>query len=103
MCPCLFLSKERRIIMRVILAHGRNEPDQDINNWGYNGPDLEGVKHVHGVYGDLTVDFRSRREAQKVHELTGWPYFDEVVLEISFFEELVLCEEIDGTIQYFGD
>ena len=89
--------------MKFLLLHGRDDPAQDMENWGYNGPELEGVKYVHSVYGNLTIGFKSRMEAQTAHELTGWPYFDEAVLEITFFEDLVLCRKPDGTSQYFGD
>lgn len=88
--------------MKLVLLHGRDYPDQDMDNWGYNGPHLEGVKYVHSVYGNLTIGFKSLKEAQTAHELTGWPYFDEAVLEITFHEDLVLCRSKNGN-QYYGD
>ena len=89
--------------MRFILLHGRDNPDQNMDDWGYNGPVLEGVKYLHSVYGNLTIGFRSRKEARTAHKLTGWPYFDEAVLEITFFEDLVLCRNKNRKSQYYGD
>ena len=89
--------------MKMILLHGRDDPEQKMENWGYNGPDLENVKYAHSVYGNLTVGFQTKKDADSAHQLTGWRYFDDAVLEVSFFEDMVLCLPAGGKKSYYGD
>lgn len=89
--------------MKFLLIHGRDAPNQDMKNRGYNGPVLEEVQYVHSVYGNLTIGFKTRQAAVDAHERTGWPYFDEAVLEITFFDDMVLCRSREGACQYYGD
>ena len=89
--------------MKFILLHGRHDPDQEMDNWGYNGPELLGVRYLHSVYGNLTIGFENEGQAMVAHEATGWPYFDRAVLEVPFFEDLVLCRNGAGDHQYYGD
>jgi len=89
--------------MKFILLHGRDDPEQQMDDWGYNGPVLNKVKYVHSVYGNLMIGFHSAEAAKAAHELTGWTFFDDAVLEIAFFEDLVLCRNAKGGAQYYGD
>ena len=89
--------------MKFLLIHGRDDPEQKMDSWGYNGPELEEVKYIHSVYGNLTIGFKTKEAANKAHKHTGWPYFDDAVLEITFFEDMVLCRTGDGKSQYYGD
>lgn len=38
--------------MYLGLLHGRNDPTQDMDNWGFNGPMIGPLKYVHTTYGD---------------------------------------------------
>ncbi len=75
--------------MKFLLLHGRDAPEQDMD-WGYNGPELEQVKYVHNVYGNLTIGFKTQKAADAAHALTGWPHFDSAVLEMTFVVGLLL-------------
>ena len=90
--------------MKFLLIHGRDDPEQEMNGWGYSGPNLAGVKYLHSVYGNLTIGFESVREARIAHALTGWPYWDDAVLEITFSKDMdmILCR-VDGKEQCYGD
>jgi len=34
------------------LFHGRNSPDQDMDDWGFDGPTIGPLDYVHTTYGD---------------------------------------------------
>ena len=87
--------------MKMLLLHGRTDPDQQMNDWGFTGPVLHHVKYAYSVYGNLTIGFRSKAEAQKAHKRTGWPYFDNAVLEIRQHDDLIMTTIPDN--RYYGD
>lgn len=74
-----------------------------MEDWGYNGPDLENMKYVHSVYGNLTIGFKTKKDADAAHHLTGWQYFDDAVLEVSFFDDMVFFHPANGKKSYYGD
>jgi len=57
--------------MKLVLMHGRTDPDEAMQGWGFHGPTLLGVDFVHSVYGNLTVGFKSAMETEAVRRLTG--------------------------------
>jgi hypothetical protein len=101
MHPVNNLRKE--INMKLILLHGRDNPNEDMTDWGYLGPDIENVRYIHSVYSNFTIGFKSRRDAILAHSLTGWPFFDDMVLEMCFFDDLVVCCPENKKKSYYGD
>ena len=92
--------------MKLVLMHGRYDPEEAMDDWGFHGPTLFGVKYVHSVYGNLTVGFKTNAEAEKAQQQTGWPLFDKAVLEIREHDTLIKITPEDGTSNdpaYFGD
>ena len=87
--------------MKMILLHGRHDPDQRLDDWGFTGPVLRHVQYIHSVYGNLTIGFSSRSAAKAAHRLTGWPFFDDAVLEIRQHDDLIMLTAPEAS--YYGD
>ncbi len=85
--------------MKIILLHGRDKPDQEMQDWGYHGPEILDVKYVHETYRTtLTVGFHSQEAAKKAAAQTGWSFWDDAVLEVEFTEDLIVAKG-----SYYGD
>lgn len=85
--------------MDFLMLHGRDTPDKDMDDWGFNGPTLEGVLWVHFTYMQtLTIGFNNAENFNKAQELTGWPHWDELILEMKFEDDLLLAGG-----KYYGD
>jgi hypothetical protein len=92
--------------MRLLLIHGRFDPDETMEDWGFNGPDIEGVEALHVTYQQTYVlHFTDAAAATKAHALTGWPYFDQDALELTFHDDMLktVCVAADGPAMFFGD
>jgi len=92
--------------MKMLLIHGRDDPDEDIEDWGYQGMTLKGVDYIHWTYGNLTIGFVSEDAARAAHDTTGWPFFDKAVLEMREHEDLIQTKNMIGSgaaFSYFGD
>lgn len=92
--------------MRLLLIHGRFDPDEDMADWGFSGPDLNGVEALHVTYqSTFVLHFEDEVSATKAHALTGWPYFDQDALELTFHGDMLKVCPIasDGPIAYYGD
>lgn len=89
----------------LVLLHGRHDRDQEMKDWGFNGPVLRNVAWVHWTYGTMNVAFTSRAAAEAAAEQTGWHWFDEHVLEMTVDEDMVVIRPNFGRDdpQYFGD
>lgn len=92
--------------MRLLLIHGRFDPEEQMEDWGFSGPDIDGVEALHVTYQQTFVlHFEDAAAAKKAHALTGWPYFDEDALELMFHEDMLktVCISADGPACYYGD
>lgn len=59
--------------MRMILLHGRDDPAQDMDDWGYTGPTINGIKAFHGTYlGDFNLYFTTMEDTLRAKAITGW-------------------------------
>lgn len=84
---------------QLYLFHGRTHPEENLDDWGFEGPTLKGVLYVHVTYMQtLTVGFNNKENFQKALTETGWRVWDDLTLEMSIVDDLVQTE--DG---YFGD
>ena len=53
--------------MYLGLFHGRNTPHEAMNGWGFDGPALGPLKHVHTTYAcSMNVEFTSLSDAQQI-------------------------------------
>lgn len=89
--------------MKMLLIHGRHKPDEDLEDWGFNGPTLTGVKYVHWTYGNMTVGFTSREHAEEAQKNTGWEPFDDLVLEVREHQDMLKAKDTKGKDAYYGD
>lgn len=97
--------------MRLISLHGRLKPDQEMDDWGFNGPTIEGIVAVHFTYGEPHVFFARDEDANKAWEITDWEWFDDKALIARTFDDLLVMDNVeiseDGEVwvgrAYFGD
>lgn len=92
--------------MRLLLIHGRFDPDESLDDWGFNGPDIEGVEALHVTYQQTFVlQFADRASCQKAAILTGWREWDELALEMTFHDDMLKTINVaaDGPAMFFGD
>ncbi len=97
--------------MKLLLMHGRTGLDKptdvdgnEVDDWGFDGPTIEGIKAVHYTYGNPVVWFDTNEAAEAAHRLTRWEYFDEGGLEMEFREDLVQTYNAERErLEYFGD
>ena len=91
--------------MELELSHGRDDPDKDMGDWGFDGPALRGVKSLLQEYGaQTTVRFLTEDAAMEAQAITGWPLRDEISLEVLRHGDLVETHEPDcGMPRYYGD
>ena len=66
--------------MKLHLFHGRKTPNEQLDDWGEEGPTIE-VEAIHVTYGDhWRLKFADRREATKQTHLAkskGWETMDD--------------------------
>lgn len=85
--------------MKLQLIHGRKTPDEQLNDWGFNGTPITGIEYIHHTYNTtVTVGFKSLEDCQKAKFITGWQNWASCVLEMDFHEDMV-----QSTEGYFGD
>lgn len=97
--------------MKLLLMHGRTGRDKptdvdgnEVDDWGFDGPDIEGIKAVHYTYGNPVVWFDTEEAAEAAHRLTRWKHWDKAALEMAFCEDLVETFNTErGRTEYFGD
>ena len=92
--------------LRLLLIHGRFDPAEQMDEWGFNGPDIEGIEALHVVYQTTYVlHFKDAASAQRAQGLTGWREWDVDALEMSFHDDMLKAQPImcDGPVAYYGD
>ncbi len=93
-------------MLDMLLIHGRSYPDEELDDWGFNGPTLTGIEALHVTYqSTFVLHFVDAAAAQAAHALTGWPYFDQDALELTFHDDMLLVVPIasDGPMAWYGD
>lgn len=85
------------------LYHGRHDPEEAMNDWGFEGPSINGIEYITVTYlHTIRVVFASSEAADKARKLTGWQVWDTDTLGILFKDDMVHTKK-DGTDSYFGD
>lgn len=91
--------------IELYMMHGRHDPAQNMDEWGFNGPRLAGFAGFHDTYnGHKRVKFATREDFDAAIAATGWPVWDEgeLMLEMQVADDLVETQE-DGRACYYGD
>lgn len=90
----------------LLLIHGRHDPDEQMEEWGFNGPTLQGIEALHVTYQQTFVlHFKDRASCQTAQALTGWPEWDDRALELQFHDDMLKVIPIasDGPVAFYGD
>jgi len=74
-----------------------------MDDWGFNGPDIEEIEAVHYTYGHGNVFFENEAAAERARKLTGWKYFDQNALEMRFCDHLLEITNPEQGHCFFGD
>lgn len=89
--------------MYLHLYHGRKDPAADMDDWGEDGPTLEGVVHLQWTYTSINVLFATQEACETARAQTGWgPGSYENSLEMTFSGDMVDVV-VASEIMYFGD
>lgn len=91
--------------MKLYLQHGRATLDEALDDWGPEGPTLEGVKGIHQTYGtSVKVYFETPEAHGDAWKKTKWRIWeDNISLEMEWEQDLVAITMPDGKRMYFGD
>lgn len=90
--------------MELELTHGREDPNQDMEDWGFDGPVLAQVHSIQQEYkSTTTVRFVTTEAADQAQRITGWPTWDEAVLEMLYHEDMIVTNEPGQPPRYYGD
>jgi hypothetical protein len=92
--------------MNLELSHGRMQLDEDMDDWGFDGPVLLSVHSVEQRYGTAIVRFASVAAAARAQKLTGWDVWDfnPSVLEIRKRDDLIETIEPGSSVpRFYGD
>ena len=94
--------------MLLRIVHGRSDPDDVLESWGFDGTTLRGVVGITVIYlHELRVCFVDSDAADSAQALTGWARVDELILETTFDRDLLhvpAAPTPEGTTgAWFGD
>lgn len=91
--------------LELYLIHGRLRPEQDMEDWGTDGPRLKGVTGIHQTYGSpANIVFTDKAAADEAQRITGWAFWDENMLTMKWEGDLVVCYDAKTqTTTYYGD
>lgn len=91
--------------MKMKLYHGRNDPAESLDNWGFDGPTLIDIEYMHWTYNaTLTLGFKTEAAAKDAQTLTGWKFWDETTLEIEQHDDMIRTIGRNGSPHsYYGD
>lgn len=89
--------------LKLHMFHGRHAPDEEMDDWGFDGPTLEGVEWFHVTYMvDFRVKFVSLEAMEAAMAKTGWEVGDELMLYVKHQNDLLKTTE-NGKECYYGD
>lgn len=85
--------------MRLFLYHGRDTPDEELQDWGFDGPELFGISfYIVTYFTHIRFGFKDRESFERAKELTGWEVWDDLQLLMKTHNDLV---EANG--KFYGD
>jgi hypothetical protein len=81
------------------LFHGRDDPDQEMDDWGEDGPTIGPLSSFQVTYmTHYRIEFVDKEKFDKFKKLTGWEEWTDLTLLMSFKEDMVECGG-----KYYGD
>jgi hypothetical protein len=86
-------------MFELYLLHGRDDVNEALEDWGFDGPRLQGVIGTHQTYGDrLNVFFANRDAFNAAKALTDWETCDENALTMAWRDDCVMAKG-----KFYGD
>ncbi len=90
--------------MEMRLAHGRSDPNEQVDSWGFEGPTLTRVDSVQQMYGETyTVKFLTNDAANAAQQLTSWKTWDSQTLEMCRHDGLIEAHALGHSSLYYAD
>lgn len=95
-------------MLMLRLYHGRFDPDEEKDDWGFDGPSLIDIVQVKFTYATVSLWFRNVESMRIAQKQTGWQcYVDDASLQMQIYDDLVQCFHIGerGSVfqAYYGD
>lgn len=60
-------------MFNLSLWHGRHDPDQDMEDWGFDGPVIEGIVAIHTTYlSEIRITFKDLQHTRRAFIQTMW-------------------------------
>jgi len=87
----------------LYIQHGRKFPNEDLDDWGPNGPKLKNCIGVHSTYKNMYAYFATPRDREIAERQTGWEQWDQKSLIMKYCDDLLVAKFEDGSVGYFGD
>lgn len=90
-------------MLDLYLQHGRRSPEDNLEDWGFDGPRLPNVVGIHETYRcTLRILFADAESAKHAQRATGWQLWDDCELEATIADDMLSCD-YRGSRAYFGD
>ena len=94
---------ESKMSLNIKLYNGRNDPEEELDDWGFEGPLLENVKAVQWTYGaEIKIHFHTEEDQRKARELTGWNTLGPEGL-CAYVGGEYIETEVNDVVSYYGD
>ncbi len=91
-------------MMEIRLAHGRNDPNEEVDSWGFQGPTLLNVDSMQQMYGETyTVKFLTNAAAHVAQELTSWESWDSQTLQMTRCGNLIEAHQFGQPRRFYAD
>lgn len=85
--------------MKLTLIHGRNDPDEQMEDWGFEGPIIEGIEWMAVTYmTHFRIKVANNEIAEELAKKLGWDMWEDCQLLIKFHDDMI---EAEG--KYYGD
>jgi len=93
--------------LSLCLYHGRDTVEEEMNDQGYNGPQITGIKYMCSTYEHWKVAFVDRASFLRAQLKTGWAIWDDegLILKMYYNTRENLIGAYDTTRQdwaYYG-
>jgi hypothetical protein len=86
-------------MVELYLKHGRDDPAQDLDDWGFDGPRLQNCTGIHQTYGTpANIFFQTEQDRDAARALTGWEVWDQNGLTVRWQDDLVVANG-----KFYGD
>lgn len=90
--------------MEMRLAHGRCDPNEQVDSWGFGGPILLRVNSMQQMYGETyTVKFLTNDASNAAQQLTSWQTWDSQTLEMRRYGGLIEAHAPGQPPRYYAD